>query len=287
MKNRPSLSRERKRALSIECGFRCSMPRCTHETGLEYHHIDGGPSNNLHSNLIVLCAVHHSMATKNQIDKLTMRTLKRLLVEQTLLSKSYTKILNSRKEYFEVAFEYLERTESYRATLVGPTFLHPELYVKRRNAKVQGRNYDTALLKFVLDSCSSGRVYDIRFIFRNTQRYIDKINQYIKKDERKHFIDDVLGKIDLVWGKNNDSGPDICCINTGFIHVETIFSDGYLSSSRKSPKSPLEKGILHFHPTQVELAKANFDEIFRVSSQGQESELRELQRFIKNLWKNT
>ena len=58
-----------KRKLIIETGNKCSMPHCSHETGLEIHHIDENPANNNFNNLLLLCAVHHAQATKGYLDK--------------------------------------------------------------------------------------------------------------------------------------------------------------------------------------------------------------------------
>jgi DNA-binding transcriptional regulator YiaG len=60
--------RTRRRVL-IEAGFQCSIPKCTENRPLEFHHIDGNPKNNQHDNLLVLCKNHHGRVTSGEIDK--------------------------------------------------------------------------------------------------------------------------------------------------------------------------------------------------------------------------
>lgn len=70
-----------KRELYIECGYRCSVPRCPAEATLEIHHINEDPSDNRPENLLVLCANHHGQATKGTIDRKACKTMKEAIAE--------------------------------------------------------------------------------------------------------------------------------------------------------------------------------------------------------------
>lgn len=63
MSNRKNIPRDIERQIYIEAGYRCSISKCEHEIGLEIHHIDGNKDNYSPENLLLLCAVHHRLAT--------------------------------------------------------------------------------------------------------------------------------------------------------------------------------------------------------------------------------
>jgi hypothetical protein len=68
-----------KRELLVECGHKCSVHRCNEKTALEFHHINGNPSDNRVSNIIVLCANHHHLADSGEIDRKALVEYKRRL----------------------------------------------------------------------------------------------------------------------------------------------------------------------------------------------------------------
>jgi len=66
-----------KRRIKVEAGLRCSVWRCGGTSGLEFHHIDGDPSNHDPANILLLCAVCHDRATKGEIDRKACKMIKR------------------------------------------------------------------------------------------------------------------------------------------------------------------------------------------------------------------
>lgn len=44
-----------------ESGYRCSIPGCPRQDGLELHHINGDPDDQRPANLLVLCSMHHCL----------------------------------------------------------------------------------------------------------------------------------------------------------------------------------------------------------------------------------
>lgn len=60
---------ELRRQLLVECGHKCTIHLCDEKTTLDVHHINGNPSDNRKENLIVLCANHHRLAEKKEIDR--------------------------------------------------------------------------------------------------------------------------------------------------------------------------------------------------------------------------
>lgn len=82
MTERPPIPRPLRRAVLVEAGHRCAVPTCRQTSGLEVHHIDNWAKVQVHEleNLILLCAVCHSRATKGEIDRLSMRAYKQNLL---------------------------------------------------------------------------------------------------------------------------------------------------------------------------------------------------------------
>ena len=66
----------------VQCGYKCSVPRCGITYSLEFHHINKKPNDNRKENIIVFCAVHHHQADIGRIStegcKLIKQTLPRI-----------------------------------------------------------------------------------------------------------------------------------------------------------------------------------------------------------------
>ncbi len=73
------IPKEIQRELLVDCGHQCSVPFCYETHNLEFHHINGNPSDNRKSNLIVLCPNHHTMATRGKIDRKECKSYKERL----------------------------------------------------------------------------------------------------------------------------------------------------------------------------------------------------------------
>jgi len=78
-KERVAIPRETKRKLLVESGYKCSVLHCNEKTALEFHHINGNPDDNRESNIIVLCANHHTLAGNGKIDRKALVDYKRRL----------------------------------------------------------------------------------------------------------------------------------------------------------------------------------------------------------------
>ena len=181
------------RSIKIEAGFKCAMPHCNDKTGLEIHHIDLNPANNLPDNLLLLCANHHSQATKGEIDRKACRDIKMILWKSgEVRLRLMTRDLNSRKEYVDTAIAYLSKNpQTYRSTVVGPLMLHPKWYSARRNARSQYSDYEAQLFEYVKKRCRT-RCHDIRFILRNSKRYEQKVEPLLPRADRTRFIDGIV-----------------------------------------------------------------------------------------------
>ena len=90
-KERTAIPKETERKLLVESGHKCSVPFCNESHTLEIHHINGDPSDNRESNLIVFCRNHHGMAESGKIDRKECESykerLKQIRPEETLKEK--------------------------------------------------------------------------------------------------------------------------------------------------------------------------------------------------------
>lgn len=90
-KERIAIPKEIERKLLVESGNKCSVSRCNESYSLEIHHINGDPSDNRESNLIVLCPNHHALAESGKIDRKALVAYKERLgqtnIEETLKEK--------------------------------------------------------------------------------------------------------------------------------------------------------------------------------------------------------
>ena len=90
-KERTAIPKETERKLLVESGHKCSVPFCNESHTLEIHHINGDPSDNRESNLIVFCRNHHGMAESDKIDRKECESykerLKQIRPEETLKEK--------------------------------------------------------------------------------------------------------------------------------------------------------------------------------------------------------
>jgi hypothetical protein len=102
MKRTP-IPRSIKRKLLIESGYRCAVRNCNAESTLDFHHIDGNPSNNSFDNLLVLCSNHHRKASIGGIDRKACFVIKQSLATPNILppSPNLKRILrNELKRFF-------------------------------------------------------------------------------------------------------------------------------------------------------------------------------------------
>jgi hypothetical protein len=97
-KERKSIPKEVKRELLVEAGYRCSVPHCHHDSALDFHHIDGNPSNNSPKNLIVLCSNHHRLASLGKIDALACKGMKKTLRVQSFRFHGNLEFLKSMRK---------------------------------------------------------------------------------------------------------------------------------------------------------------------------------------------
>jgi len=85
-KKRVSIPAEVQRKILLECGFKCSIPQCENTQALEFHHINGDPSDNREDNLLVLCAIHHAMAhgPGSKLDRKACELLKQTITKLSI-----------------------------------------------------------------------------------------------------------------------------------------------------------------------------------------------------------
>lgn len=269
--------------LLVECGGLCPIPRCS-EKIWDFYPLDGNRTNFPKENLLGLCHIHYPMAG-NSLSVNMLRTIRTMLNQDRFPKRGGTfKYLRTREEYLSEVTRHLWTTEDeLYIQYVGPLCLHPDWYHDRRDAFYNLPNMDRPIREFIRVH-SRERTSKIRLVFRNAPRYVEKLAEIIKEDEREKFKKDVLGMIDCVWGKY-DRGPDVCCLQTGFLHIPVIFKKVAITSSRAGANLPIQEGAIHFDQEVVELEKSRFNKIFDSNFRGLEVEVESLKDFIVGLWK--
>jgi hypothetical protein len=194
------------------------------------------------------------------------------------------KDLRSRRELIQASIGLLTApSRSYRASVVGPMFLHPSWYMERRNKKVTYPNYDTVLSQYIKQFAVE-RTNEIRFMFTKSERYRAKIEAYIEPTERLRFQTDLLEVIDATWGSDGERGPDVCCVHPGFLHIQILFDNAVIITNRPKPMIPTAGGILSYSHDVIERERGTFDNVFDSCSDGQQAEVDKLRTHIQNLW---
>lgn len=89
MKERKRIPSEIQQQLLIQCGYKCSVPRCNTAESLEFHHINRKPNDNRIENMIVFCAVHHHQAHRGKISAKACQVMKQTLPRIENTSKKW------------------------------------------------------------------------------------------------------------------------------------------------------------------------------------------------------
>lgn len=100
----------------------CSMPRCSSDSALEFHHIDGDPSNNDPENLLVLCSNHHATCTKGSIDANDCRHIKKHLARKEVQFRS---LAISKSDLRSIVRDELQRRNESRSSTRRSSFRSP------------------------------------------------------------------------------------------------------------------------------------------------------------------
>lgn len=276
------LPRKLRNNLLLECGGLCPVPHCTREIW------DFFPLNCdlTRENLLPLCHIHYSMAEDKKLSIEMLRTIRNLLRLDRFPTKGPSiRIIPSRDEYLrEMSRQIFFTGNEFFITYVGPLCLHPDWYFEKRDEIIMQPNMDRPIRDY-LRAYSDIQDKNIKIIFRNTRRYYEKVKQIISPEKCKILVNDIFFEIDRIWSKKNNKGMEICCVDTGYLHIPTIFKKVAITAFRLSEKSPIEEGALYLDEGIVELEKKRFNQIFDSNFEGIEIELKKLKDFLYKLIK--
>ena len=286
MSNRKSIPRDVRREIYIEAGYRCAVPKCGHETGLDIHHIDGDSDNNSPENLLLLCAVHHRMATQGKIDQKACREIKGgLFMEHMLsnLSKTSFTPLPGRKRYNDAVIEALESgPKLLRAIIIGPHFLHPPWIIQRRLEQEHRKSFSLSLRTYLEESLHQ-HDRDIRLIIRSSIRYPQEIlNDLVKQHEFRDLIREMKSALHTIFSTPESRHMSFCCTDPGLYQV-LITEKSCFITVRRSDQSLIEDGYELKDPQVIDMELTQFDRIFDANFRGQGAEIDLLERYIASL----
>lgn len=286
MSNRKSIPRDVRRQIYIEAGYRCAVPKCGHETGLDIHHIDGDSDNNSPENLFLLCAVHHRMATRGEIDQKACREIKGYLsIEHILsnLSKTSFTPLPTRKKYNDAVIEALESgPKLLRAIIIGPHFLQPQWIIQRRLEREYRKSFRLSLRTYLEESLHQPN-RDIRLIIRNSIRDPQVILEDLEKTHEIHdLIQEMKSTLHTIFSSPESHHMSFCCTDPGLYQV-LITEKSCFVTVRRSDQSWIEDGYELKDPQVVDMELTQFDRIFDANFRGQGAEIDLLGRYIASL----
>ncbi len=194
------------------------------------------------------------------------------------------RLLGSKYAFFAEACSQLSHTSSFRATFVGPVFLLPNWMVKRRNIHKHTPNFSVAVRMF-FNTMDDAKGLNVRLILRNSPRFLKDYGRFIEKNERRKFIDDMLVEVNKLWGENANRGPQICCVDTGYLYLPHIFDHAFLVATRKAANTPVDGGRIDTSPELIQREKDRFDLVFEGANQSQTEAISILKKYISNFWR--
>jgi len=285
--NRKNIPRDIKRQVCIEAGYRCPVPNCGHEIGLDIHHIDGNKNNIGLENLLLLCAVHHRLATSGKMDRKACRRIKeRLSIEHAIsrMSDSSVTRLPTRKKYNDAVIEAIETgPKLLRAIIVGPHFLHPQWVMQRRLERERRKSFSLTIRNYLEESLHE-HDRDIRLILRNSNRYPQILKPLVKQHEIHDVIREMKSNLHkLFFAPKSRSTISFCCTDPGHYHGVIITEKSCFVTSRKTKQSQIECGYELRGSHIVEMELVRFDGIFDASFKGQDDEVVLLEGYITSL----
>ncbi|MEQ3530176.1 hypothetical protein [Pseudoalteromonas sp. XMcav11-Q] len=229
---------------------------------------------------LLLCQEHSELYHNGIISEEMLFALAELQTEEVQSSSSV--FLDSRERYLgEITRRLNDFTGTLYITYVGPLPLHPLWYQDIRDLSTTLPNMDR-LVKKIITEQSNGADYDIKIIFRNSARYIEKVREMTPPILMKKLRFDLLESIDNIFGPGKKQ-PLFCCSDFGNVRIPTIFMDAAITAIREVPSSPIDSGILITESKILEWEKNSFERIFLGAHRGVHTELNELKNFISSV----
>jgi len=190
-----------------------------------------------------------------------------------------TELIN-RNNFYDVATKLFLGSKSYRASNVGPTFLHPDWLLRRSlKKKINGLSLDIHLKNRILSQDKKSETY---IFLRNVKsRYENKLDKYVDKNERSKFKDEMLTQINNIPQNGHFK---FVCSDIGHSSINLIYDHHILNTFRANKDVQTKSGLLISNPKDLNRQKKRFDDIFKSTNTGFKKEKEKLSGFIKELW---
>lgn len=138
---RPAIPAEIKRAVLVESGHRCAVPRCG-ETELDIHHIIPWETCQKHeyANLIALCVICHRRAHKGDIDKKSLLQYKAALASSSspIFQVGFDSPAVEIRRRISETVDGTDRTPGYKFEFDFPDFPTPTQKIVSKNLEAWG-----------------------------------------------------------------------------------------------------------------------------------------------------
>ena len=192
----------------------------------------------------------------------------------------------TRSDLMDAYVKSLENTESYRNMVMGPVFLSPKWYRDRVMANGKHKDFDSLFFKWVLEHTDFRVSNKVKLIFTNTVRYEIKTKEFLTPSEYEKFKNGVLDNIARLWGTNFEKGPQLCCVDPGYMHIITTSDTCAIITQRAGITEPTHKGYITTDISEIDKISKNFDEIFLYNYTSQDKEIKKLIKFVNQVMKS-
>jgi len=178
---RPEIPAELRRAVLVEAGHRCAIPRCG-STQIDIHHITPWEQSNRHEyeNLIALCPNCHRRAHNGEIDRKSLRLYKAQLVSDFPKSdpdEFAAPIVEIKRCLSEQGQEIPEFAPGYDFSFEFPDFCDPAARIVSRNIEAWGN-------ELLLEYRERQKTKDPRVDFAGMPYWLRGAYEVVRKDSR-------------------------------------------------------------------------------------------------------
>jgi len=123
-----------------------------------------------------------------------------------------------------------------------------------------------------------------RIILRNTPAFLADYQGLVGPDEKKLFVTDMLDQVTAMFGNNSEIGPQITCVDTGYLYLPHVFDNAVLVATRAGPNAPVDGGWIDISIDAINREKDRFDKVFDGTGQNQHQAVQQLRDFINGFW---
>lgn len=192
-----------------------------------------------------------------EMAKYTGQDLSPLLKPSRRSDSMHTPFIASHRSFFDQACVELERTNSVRCSLMGPTFLLPDEVFNKRICRKPGRSFAREL------KTAAERLTTLRVIVRNDrERFRSTYLPYIGRDGELELVHSMLEVASRIRCGEMLTRLEFRCVDIGYANPPHLFEQVALIGSRPRPDESVDGGWVITDKTSMATEEAKFDRVF-------------------------